>query len=84
MKGQFPAVFNLTDLNGQNGFKLDGENNGDWSGSSVSAAGDVNGDGHADLLIGAYRYPGGMLKAAVTWYLAALGWVAVEIFYYPV
>ena len=29
MKGQFPAVFNLSALNGQNGFKLDGENNGD-------------------------------------------------------
>ena len=33
-QGQFPAVFNLTDLNGQNGFKLDGENNGDASCSS--------------------------------------------------
>ncbi len=57
MKGQFPAVFNLSALNGQNGFKLDGENNGDASGISVSAAGDINGDGHADLLIGAYGYP---------------------------
>ena len=26
MKGQFPAVIHLTDLNGQNGFKIDGEN----------------------------------------------------------
>ena len=57
MKGQFPAVFNLSALNGQNGFKLDGENNDDYSGYSVSAAGDINGDGHADLLIGAYGYP---------------------------
>ena len=40
-----------------NGFKLDGENNGDCSGCSVSAAGDINGDGHADLLIGADGYP---------------------------
>ena len=59
---QFPAVINLSDLNGQNGFKLDGENNGDYSGYSVSAAGDINGDGHADLIIGADGYPGGSKK----------------------
>ena len=46
--GQFPEVINLGDLNGQNGFKLDGENNQDWSGYSVSAAGDINGDGVGD------------------------------------
>ncbi len=50
---QFPAVINLSDLNGQNGFKIDGENNGDYSGNSVSAAGDINGDGYGDLIIGA-------------------------------
>ncbi len=55
----FPAVIPLASLNGQNGFKLDGENNGDYSGSSVSAAGDINSDGYADLIIGAYGYPGG-------------------------
>ena len=59
---QFPAVINLSDLNGQNGFKLDGENNGDYSGCSVSAAGDINGDGHVDLIIGADGYPGGSKK----------------------
>ena len=58
MKGQFPSVFNLSALNGQNGFKLDGENNGDNSGFSVSTAGDINDDGYADLIIGAYYYPG--------------------------
>ncbi len=61
-QGQFPVVLNLTDLNGQNGFKLDGENNGDVSGVSVSAAGDINGDGHDDLIIGADWYPGGSKK----------------------
>ena len=49
----------LSSLNGANGFKLDGENNGDFSGQSLSAAGDINGDGYADLLIGAHGYPSG-------------------------
>ena len=44
-QGQFPAVIQLADLNGQNGFMLDGENNGDQSGVFLSAAGDINGDG---------------------------------------
>ena len=52
----------LSSLNGTNGFKLDGENNNDQSGFSVSAAGDINGDGVDDLLIGAYGYPSGSCK----------------------
>ena len=55
-QGQFPEILNLSDLNGQNGFKIDGENGGDCSGYTVSAAGDVNGDGNSDLLIGAPCY----------------------------
>ena len=53
MKGQFPAILPLASLNGKNGFKLDGEATGDYSGYSVSTAGDINGDGYSDLLIGA-------------------------------
>ena len=49
-------------LNGSNGFKLDGENNNDQSGHSVSAVGDINGDGHADLVIGAQWYPSNSRK----------------------
>ena len=52
----------LSSLNGANGFKLDGENNNDYSGWSVSAAGDINGDGYADLVIGAFGYPSGSAK----------------------
>ncbi|HOU13350.1 MAG TPA: integrin alpha [Anaerolineae bacterium] len=33
-----------------------GENLGDYAGVRVAGAGDVNGDGYADLLIGAYNY----------------------------
>ncbi|RYF87973.1 MAG: hypothetical protein EON95_21040, partial [Caulobacteraceae bacterium] len=51
--GQFPTDFQLQDLNGTNGFKVNGLNAGDGLGVSVSSAGDVNGDGIADILIGA-------------------------------
>ena len=57
-QGQFPAVLPLGSLNGQNGFKLNGEMSGDQSGISVSTAGDINKDGYNDLMIGAWGYPG--------------------------
>ena len=48
-------TLDLATLNGTNGFTLVGVDAGDVSGRSVSGAGDVNGDGFDDLLIGAYR-----------------------------
>ncbi len=45
----------LSDLDGSNGFVLNGINSADRSGVSVSSPGDVNGDGIDDLIIGAYR-----------------------------
>ncbi len=51
----FEAAINFAALNGSNGFRLDGVSAHDGSGSAVSAAGDVNGDGIDDLIIGAYR-----------------------------
>jgi hypothetical protein len=38
---------------GDGGFVINGQSSGDFSGGSVASAGDVNGDGLADLLIGA-------------------------------
>jgi hypothetical protein len=43
----------LSSLNGTNGITLFGNDEGDHSGSVVSGAGDVNGDGFDDILIGA-------------------------------
>ena len=49
----FSNSFELSTLDGINGFVLNGVNNLDRSGRSVSSAGDVNGDGIDDLIIGA-------------------------------
>ncbi len=49
----FSSSIDLADINGTDGFKLNGISGGDYSGHSVSTAGDVNGDGFADLIIGA-------------------------------
>ncbi|MEH2299393.1 MAG: hypothetical protein V7K88_10265 [Nostoc sp.] len=51
-KGGFGAQFNLSTLNGSNGFAINGINAYDRSGISVSSAGDINGDGIDDLIIG--------------------------------
>ncbi|MCW5736630.1 MAG: FG-GAP repeat protein, partial [Enhydrobacter sp.] len=49
----FAANLDLSSLDGSNGFKLSGVAAGDESGRSVASAGDVNGDGFADLIVGA-------------------------------
>ncbi|MCB1954378.1 MAG: FG-GAP repeat protein [Rhodocyclaceae bacterium] len=49
----FPAVIDQADLDGKLGYVLSGRDGGDSFGSSVAPAGDVNGDGIADLIIGA-------------------------------
>jgi FG-GAP repeat protein len=49
----FPSTLDLSELDGTNGFRLNGVSADDHSGMAVSGAGDVNGDGLADFLIGA-------------------------------
>lgn len=65
---QFCAPDGICDLeqlaNGNNGFVLQGIAAGDYSGSSVSGAGDINGDDLSDMIIGApYSSPGGRYQA---------------------
>ena len=51
----FSATINLTDLDGTNGFRIDGASAGDNAGQAVSGIGDVNGDGYDDFVVGAYK-----------------------------
>jgi len=64
----FSANIELSDLDGNNGFTFKGSDAGDSSGFSVGSAGDINGDGIDDLLIGArYADPDGNLRAGETY-----------------
>ncbi|MDX2307807.1 MAG: hypothetical protein NW216_06195 [Hyphomicrobium sp.] len=49
----FSSTIALSSLNGTNGFKLNGVSSTDGFGGSVSTAGDINGDGFSDIIIGA-------------------------------
>jgi hypothetical protein len=61
----FPANLNVSALDGSNGFKLSGVTAGDTSGRPVSTAGDINGDGFGDLILGAsYAAPNGLASGA--------------------
>lgn len=50
----FPSSFDLASLDSENGFLLNDIDSEDFSSRSVSAAGDVNGDGIDDLIISIY------------------------------
>lgn len=66
----FAADLDLSTLNGTNGFRIAGALDGDWVGEAVSAAGDVNGDGYDDLLIGApTASPNGRYEAGAAYLL---------------
>ncbi len=53
VSAQYPAVINVSDLDGEIGFSMNGLNAGDWLGYSVGAAGDINNDGIDDFMVAA-------------------------------
>ncbi|MES2568525.1 MAG: Calx-beta domain-containing protein, partial [Verrucomicrobiota bacterium] len=50
--GGIPATFDLSTLNGSNGFTINAQRGVNFFVDSVSSAGDVNGDGYGDLFFG--------------------------------
>jgi hypothetical protein len=48
----FAAVIDLSSLDGGNGFRLDSVGADNYAGYAVGGAGDVNGDGFADVIVG--------------------------------
>jgi hypothetical protein len=61
-----PANFQLADLDGLNGFRIDGVNGGDELGQTASGIGDVNGDGIDDFAIAAPEAdPNGLSSGSV-------------------
>ena len=53
---EFDAVLGLEDIDGANGYRLVGAQTGDAFGFYVAGAGDMNGDGVRDFVIGAPRH----------------------------
>ena len=52
-------MIDLTSLSAAEGFIIQGDTATDYAGTSVSSAGDVNGDGFDDLIVGAHNADGG-------------------------
>lgn len=52
-RNAFPARLNLIDLDGDNGFRIDGIGTVDYFGVYARAAGDFNADGKDDIVVGA-------------------------------
>lgn len=58
-QGAFPAVMNVSSLDGQTGFVIHGVGADDHAGFSVASGGDINHDGLDDLVLGAPKADGG-------------------------
>jgi Ca2+-binding RTX toxin-like protein len=72
--GGFPATIDAAALDGSNGVKLKGTGSGDETGVSVAGLGDINGDGYADVAVGAHAAdPHGVDVAGTTYVLFGRG-----------
>ena len=82
---QLLVVFGTTDTNtielfhvaGSGGFAIHGQSLKDRSGKSVSSAGDINGDGLADLIIGAFG-AGSNTGSSYVLFRSTSGYISVE------
>jgi Ca2+-binding RTX toxin-like protein len=61
------VMIDLTDLAPTTGFIIKGETSGDAAGISVSSAGDINGDGFDDVIVGAFRGADGGFDAGAAY-----------------
>ncbi|MEM7506121.1 MAG: hypothetical protein AAF415_05200 [Pseudomonadota bacterium] len=55
-RSQWGPAFDPDTLDGSNGFRMDGLRQADYTGISVSMAGDVNGDGFEDVAVAAHFF----------------------------
>lgn len=75
----FGTTFDPVMLDGTNGFRIQGAAASDRSGKSVASAGDINGDGLDDLVIGANQAGGGGVRGAAYVVLGQLSDTAVTL-----
>jgi hypothetical protein len=71
--GGFGSTVDLSALNGTNGFRIDGAGPYDNLGYAVSGAGDINGDGFDDLVIGVGNASVNGLSSGATYVLFGHG-----------
>ena len=69
-QSRFPSSFDLTSLNGDNGFVVNGISRDGQFGFSLGTGGDINGDGKNDLVLGA---PGVSNSAGAAYVIFGVG-----------